>query len=197
MAEGGSTGQDISFVWENESWALSNSDNSAGSDENLAEKPKTINNSNCPTPKELAGQATGKKKRRSGKPPSGDQLGNNDEAAGGGGDKGGELDHELHIWTERERRKKMRSMFSNLQALLPQLPPKVPTFSIPLGLPIFFFPLLLIIRMNRIRSKGMRMGNLCRNFRASHSHLDDSAALILFTMAGVLNTISLVGTKYC
>ncbi|XP_010529068.1 PREDICTED: transcription factor bHLH95 [Tarenaya hassleriana] len=33
-------------------------------------------------------------------------------------------DHEVHIWTERERRKKMRNMFSNLHALLPQLPPK-------------------------------------------------------------------------
>ncbi|RAL38831.1 hypothetical protein DM860_015192 [Cuscuta australis] len=34
-------------------------------------------------------------------------------------------DHEGHIWTERERRKRMRNMFSNLHALLPQLPPKV------------------------------------------------------------------------
>lgn len=34
-------------------------------------------------------------------------------------------DHEIHIWTERERRKKMRDMFSKLHALLPQLPPKV------------------------------------------------------------------------
>ncbi|EOA37806.1 hypothetical protein CARUB_v10011964mg [Capsella rubella] len=33
-------------------------------------------------------------------------------------------DHEMHIWTERERRKKMRDMFSKLHALLPQLPPK-------------------------------------------------------------------------
>ncbi|KAF3521417.1 hypothetical protein F2Q69_00046581 [Brassica cretica] len=33
-------------------------------------------------------------------------------------------DHEIHIWTERERRKKMRDMFSKLHALLPQLPPK-------------------------------------------------------------------------
>lgn len=187
MAEGGSAGQDISFFWENESWALSNSDNSAGSDENLGGKPKNINNSNCPTPKELAGQATGKRKKRSGKQPSGDQQGNNDEAAGGGG-KGGELDHELHIWTERERRKRMRSMFSNLQALLPQLPPKVPNFSIPLGLPIPFS--LFIIKMNRIRSKGMRMGNLCRNFRASHSHLFDSASLIfIHNGRSALNTI--------
>ncbi|KAG2328377.1 hypothetical protein Bca52824_011105 [Brassica carinata] len=33
-------------------------------------------------------------------------------------------DHEIHIWTERERRKKMRDMFAKLHALLPQLPPK-------------------------------------------------------------------------
>ncbi|XP_011624414.1 transcription factor bHLH95 [Amborella trichopoda] len=35
-----------------------------------------------------------------------------------------ESDHEIHIWTERERRKKMRTMFSNLHSLLPQLPAK-------------------------------------------------------------------------
>ncbi|KAB5541319.1 hypothetical protein DKX38_014293 [Salix brachista] len=40
------------------------------------------------------------------------------------GKGGGESDHETHIWTERERRKKMRTMFCNLHALLPQLPPK-------------------------------------------------------------------------
>ncbi|KAL1564475.1 transcription factor bHLH95-like [Salvia divinorum] len=33
-------------------------------------------------------------------------------------------DHELHIWTERERRKKMRNMFSNLHSLLSHIPPK-------------------------------------------------------------------------
>lgn len=38
---------------------------------------------------------------------------------------GGESEHEIHIWTERERRKKMRNMFSTLHSLLPQLPPKV------------------------------------------------------------------------
>ncbi|KAL6209792.1 hypothetical protein ACLB2K_020731 [Fragaria x ananassa] len=35
-----------------------------------------------------------------------------------------EDDHELHVYTERERRKKMRNMFANLHALLPQLPSK-------------------------------------------------------------------------
>ncbi|KAI3497351.1 hypothetical protein L1887_39903 [Cichorium endivia] len=33
-------------------------------------------------------------------------------------------EHDLHIWTERERRKKMRNMFHQLHALLPQLSPK-------------------------------------------------------------------------
>lgn len=47
------------------------------------------------------------------------------ESDGGGGiGVGGELDHEMHIFTERERRKKMRTMFSSLHALLPLLPPK-------------------------------------------------------------------------
>ncbi|KAI3755405.1 hypothetical protein L1987_55203 [Smallanthus sonchifolius] len=35
-------------------------------------------------------------------------------------------DHDLHIWTERERRKKMKDMFHQLHALMPQLPEKVP-----------------------------------------------------------------------
>ncbi|XP_015884278.1 transcription factor bHLH95 [Ziziphus jujuba] len=43
----------------------------------------------------------------------------NQKADGGGGGGG-----ELHIWTERERRKKMRDMFSVLHSLLPQLAPK-------------------------------------------------------------------------
>ncbi|KDP41707.1 hypothetical protein JCGZ_16114 [Jatropha curcas] len=37
---------------------------------------------------------------------------------------GGESEHEVHILTERERRKKMRNMFTSLHSLLPQLPNK-------------------------------------------------------------------------
>ncbi|KAH0988469.1 hypothetical protein GBA52_015646 [Prunus armeniaca] len=37
---------------------------------------------------------------------------------------GNESEHGMHTWTERERRKKMRDMFSSLHALLPQLPAK-------------------------------------------------------------------------
>ncbi|CAN0922442.1 Transcription factor bHLH95, partial [Linum grandiflorum] len=39
-------------------------------------------------------------------------------------------EQQVHIWTERERRKRMRSMFTNLQALLPQLPSKADKSSI-------------------------------------------------------------------
>ncbi|KAJ6971676.1 hypothetical protein D5086_025464 [Populus alba] len=46
---------------------------------------------------------------------------------GGGSEESG---HEIHIWTERERRKKMRNMFSSLHALLPQLPAKADKSSI-------------------------------------------------------------------
>ncbi|CAH9103599.1 unnamed protein product [Cuscuta epithymum] len=35
-----------------------------------------------------------------------------------------ESDHEVHVWTERERRKKMRTMFATLHSLLPQLSAK-------------------------------------------------------------------------
>ncbi|KAK7319887.1 hypothetical protein RJT34_04615 [Clitoria ternatea] len=41
-----------------------------------------------------------------------------------------ESDHEMHIWTERERRKKMRNMFATLHSLLPDLPPKADKSSI-------------------------------------------------------------------
>ncbi|XP_027157522.1 transcription factor bHLH95 [Coffea eugenioides] len=120
MSEGGSHDN---FLWDNEVWALSNSDNSGRSDENQpAKKFSESNNSNCPTPREAepgVGPSLGKRKRKNGKQPS---VEGNDQAAEGKGSAG--ADHELHIWTERERRKKMRSMFSNLQSLLPQLPPK-------------------------------------------------------------------------
>jgi len=40
-----------------------------------------------------------------------------------------DFDHEMHILSERERRKKMRNMFDSLHALLPELPSKVNAFS--------------------------------------------------------------------
>ncbi|XP_057974756.1 transcription factor bHLH95-like [Malania oleifera] len=49
-------------------------------------------------------------------------------AGGGGTEDDAEL--ETHIWTERERRKKMRDLFNNLHALLPHLPDKADKSSI-------------------------------------------------------------------
>ncbi|GJN27525.1 hypothetical protein PR202_gb15555 [Eleusine coracana subsp. coracana] len=45
---------------------------------------------------------------------------------GKGKDKGAtmEMDRAMHIWTERERRKKMKNFYSTLHSLLPQLPHK-------------------------------------------------------------------------
>ncbi|KAG8037895.1 hypothetical protein GUJ93_ZPchr0025g2900 [Zizania palustris] len=50
-------------------------------------------------------------------------------AAGGGSsgdvkEKDAAVVHALHVWTERERRKKMKTMFHRLQTLLPRLPEK-------------------------------------------------------------------------
>ncbi|XP_058730258.1 transcription factor bHLH95-like isoform X1 [Vicia villosa] len=48
----------------------------------------------------------------------------NDTNGGGKDEKYRDPDHEMHILTERERRKKMSNMFSSLHDLLPELPSK-------------------------------------------------------------------------
>ncbi|CAK9140808.1 unnamed protein product [Ilex paraguariensis] len=119
MSEGG--GHE-GFLWENQTWAFSNSDISGGSEEKSGKKLPDSSTSNSQTPPgtELV---TVSGKRRSGSSRNGKEKCEVNEGKGGGG--GGDSDHEIHIWTERERRKKMRNMFSNLHDLLPQLPPKV------------------------------------------------------------------------
>ncbi|OMO63213.1 hypothetical protein COLO4_32636 [Corchorus olitorius] len=105
MSEEGGGHESLS-LWENQLWVnVSNSDNTnsgGGSDEKSNSAAK-INQQEEET------DETQKKNKRKGK------------AAAAAGESS---DHEMHIWTERERRKKMRNMFSNLHALLPQLPPK-------------------------------------------------------------------------
>ncbi|KAL3688878.1 hypothetical protein R1sor_015187 [Riccia sorocarpa] len=59
----------------------------------------------------------------------GSASGTNDQAASPGRDSKKSAtptvsDHEIHIWTERERRKKMNGMFSTLHSLLPHLTSK-------------------------------------------------------------------------
>ncbi|KAI3702423.1 hypothetical protein L6452_28161 [Arctium lappa] len=61
-----------------------------------------------------------------------DQMGSDDIQAVDDGDQKNKSsdDHAAHLWTERQRRKKMRTMFHDLHALLPQLPPKAEMFTI-------------------------------------------------------------------
>ncbi|KAJ8766609.1 hypothetical protein K2173_001129 [Erythroxylum novogranatense] len=119
------------LFWENQTWdCLTNSDKSGGSGDYSGKKCSLPLGSSSNSPTELGKKvATISKKRvqeeshRNGKAIASESK----EAkvgGGGGGSGGGESDHEMHIWTERERRKKMRNMFSSLHALLPQLPPK-------------------------------------------------------------------------
>ncbi|GMH02874.1 hypothetical protein Nepgr_004713 [Nepenthes gracilis] len=103
------------FLWESQSWAFSNSDNSYGGDEKSDTKIPDRDSDN-PIGKDTD---TGNKRGR-----SGGSKNVKEDGEGNDGKATGESDHEIHIWTERERRKKMRNMFSNLHALLPQLPPK-------------------------------------------------------------------------
>ncbi|XP_077240089.1 transcription factor bHLH95-like [Tasmannia lanceolata] len=103
----------FSFFLETHSWAFSNSDNSGGSDEKSTKKPPESSSNNSP----MATPIVSQKRTRNGIPKKNKEREWNES-------KGGESDHEIHIWTERERRKKMRNMFSNLHALLPHLPAK-------------------------------------------------------------------------
>lgn len=143
MAEGGG-GHEGLMLWENQSWGISNSDNSGGSDKKSGEKqPGSASNSQstaaaAPGMDLVLSVSDHKKRGRGGAYKNGKKgICEGTEGKGGGGGGGGtdgrtggtggtgESDHEIHIWTERERRKKMRNMFSSLHALLPQLPPKV------------------------------------------------------------------------
>lgn len=113
-----------SFFWENQSWGFTNSDNSAGgSEEKLGKKvPGSSSNSQAEIGMEEAVPLPIVKKKGRGGVSKNGKRSNGEGRAGKGS---GESDHDVHIWTERERRKKMRNMFANLHALLPQLPPKV------------------------------------------------------------------------
>eukprot|EP00257_Ricinus_communis_P016257 XP_015574371.1 LOW QUALITY PROTEIN: transcription factor bHLH95-like [Ricinus communis] len=119
-----------SFFWENPSWVLSNSDNLQlrGSEQKnkMAAGGSRSTNSQTEVGKEISLPNNNNKRRKNGNKGSDSSDAKEEKAggAGGGGGGGGESDHEIHIWTERERRKKMRNMFANLHALLPQLPPK-------------------------------------------------------------------------
>ncbi|XP_059289184.1 transcription factor bHLH95-like [Lycium ferocissimum] len=112
MDEGGGN----CFTWEKQRWSFSNSDNSGGN--GVKPAGKELPDISDDVARETKG---GGRKRSVSAKNGGKGNGEGNEGKANGGDQS---DHDMHIWTERERRKKMRNMFSNLHALLPQLPPK-------------------------------------------------------------------------
>ncbi|PHT61381.1 hypothetical protein T459_34768 [Capsicum annuum] len=134
MNEGG---ENDCLIWENdEVWSFLNSDNGQliGSGvEFVGDKLPDPNRSNtCQAPtavKEVGKESLGGKKRcRSNEKKATNESG--EPKSGANGDGGRESGHELHIRTERERRKRMRNMFEELQTLLPHLQPKADKSSI-------------------------------------------------------------------
>ncbi|GLT93517.1 hypothetical protein SLE2022_113070 [Rubroshorea leprosula] len=89
-------------------------------------KPSKLSSSSSPiADMDVAVESTDRKRNRKGGVKNGKAIGGSC-----GGAAGDQFEHEMHIWTERERRKKMRNMFSSLHALLPQLPAKADKSSI-------------------------------------------------------------------
>ncbi|CAI0447343.1 unnamed protein product [Linum tenue] len=119
------TAEGADLLWGNQKWVSTNpsraSSHSTDDQEKLSQKTTTpiLPMPNTETKKGTAA-TIGKKRER----------GEAKKTGKGKGPKGKEgkpiceSDHGVHIWTERERRKKMRNMFANLHSLLPQLPPK-------------------------------------------------------------------------
>ncbi|XP_059311289.1 transcription factor bHLH95-like [Lycium ferocissimum] len=117
------------FMWENnQGWPSLNSNNLVGSGEKFAgdklPDPNRFDTCQPPTAAKETAEATASRKRSASSRVKDGKKSGEAKSGDGGGEGGGDSDHEIHIWTERERRKKMRNMFSNLHALLPQLPPK-------------------------------------------------------------------------
>ncbi|CAJ2650189.1 unnamed protein product [Trifolium pratense] len=106
------------FLWENLSWFdLTNSD-----DLGESSKPKLDVKSTNQNEEINEGEALANKKRKRGGAVTRSES--NTTIGEGKDGKYRDSDHEMHILTERERRKKMRNMFASLHALLPQLPSK-------------------------------------------------------------------------
>ncbi|CAK8575294.1 unnamed protein product [Lathyrus sativus] len=105
------------FIWENQSWSdLLNFENI---DETSKQKlgMKSLNHKEGLN----EGEVHVSKKQSRGEVVI---ISENDINGGGKGEIYRDLDHEMHLLAERERRKKMRNMFSSLHALLPELPSK-------------------------------------------------------------------------
>ncbi|XVF67557.1 hypothetical protein PTKIN_Ptkin10aG0130900 [Pterospermum kingtungense] len=122
MSEEG--GHESFLLFENQSRGLSNPDNNSadGSDEKSGKKHLQEEEAALHDDDDDDADDETKKINKRGRGRGGGVARNGKLGSSNG--KVRESEHEMHIWTERERRKKMRNMFANLHALLPQLSPK-------------------------------------------------------------------------
>ncbi|CAL0312659.1 unnamed protein product [Lupinus luteus] len=110
----------IAFFWENQSLGFSDFDNSGDIKEKLVIEKSNQEEGNEEKP------AMSKKRSRENVCGSEKKVINGKEKDG----KSCKVDHEMHILNERERRKRIKNMFSTLHAFLPQLPSKVDKLTI-------------------------------------------------------------------
>ncbi|XP_044509784.1 transcription factor bHLH95-like [Mangifera indica] len=120
-----------SFFWDDQSWPPAVSDQcnndintSSGGGGGGQERKKVA--AAAPSGSNKMKQGGGENKESNN---GGDNNKNNNnrvvkEGKGSNGGGGDSVEHEIHILTERERRKKMRNMFASLHALLPHVSPK-------------------------------------------------------------------------
>ncbi|KAE9614143.1 hypothetical protein Lal_00016756 [Lupinus albus] len=106
---------DIGFMWENQSLGFSDFDKSGDIKEKLVIEKSNQEEGNEGKALMSKKRSRSEKKVMTGKEKDG---------------KSCKVVHEMHILNERERRKKIKNMFSTLHAFLPQLPSKVDKLSI-------------------------------------------------------------------
>ncbi|KAF8034174.1 hypothetical protein BT93_C0448 [Corymbia citriodora subsp. variegata] len=116
-------GAHVTFPWKNPSWDFAKPDNSGNIGDRLGKKI-ACSSSHAQTAVEKELDPVPPTRKRSRDMIKGEDKNGKGELTANEAKMVGESDHEIHIWTERERRKKMRNMFANLHALLPHIPPK-------------------------------------------------------------------------
>ncbi|CAI9765580.1 unnamed protein product [Fraxinus pennsylvanica] len=131
MSEGGNGNE--RFLWDDDLWDFPIPGNTEGiTKEHLDRRMMDFININSPEPEDEVAKdvQVSTPMAPPPPPPKPPTAAGRKRKAAGGADKGkaekvgGESDHEMHILSERERRKKMRDMFDCLHSLLPQIPAK-------------------------------------------------------------------------
>ncbi|CAK8577478.1 unnamed protein product [Lathyrus sativus] len=156
----------VDFMWENQPWGdHTNSENIGESSKQNLDK-KSMNQKEGISEGEVP---VNRKRSRGG------VVIRTENNIKNGDDNGGKYrnsDKEMHILTERERRKKMKNMFSNLHALLPELPSKADKSSIVDAAVKEISNLKLVVE--QLEKKKQEKLNPASNFRTESSFVRNS-----------------------